>query len=102
MGHDGTAYTTVERAATVAPTSSATTPPPARAASYLQHATDAVRPQKPLEIADYVWSDDGSKLLIFTNTRKVWRLNTRGDYWVLSLSTEAAKRAEAKVERAAG
>ncbi len=41
--------------------------------------------QKPLVIADYVWSDDGSKLLVFTNTRKVWRLNTRGDYWVLDI-----------------
>ncbi|MCA9125371.1 MAG: DPP IV N-terminal domain-containing protein, partial [Planctomycetales bacterium] len=28
---------------------------------------------------------DNSKLLIFTNTRKVWRYHTRGDYWVLDL-----------------
>ena len=28
------------------------------------------------------------KLLIFTNTRRVWRLNTRGDYWVLDLASE--------------
>lgn len=41
----------------------------------------------PLDIADYRWSDDGRKLLIFTNTRKVWRLNTRGDYWVLDLGS---------------
>ena len=41
--------------------------------------------QKALDIADYVWSDDGSKLLIFTNTQKVWRQNTRGDYWVLNI-----------------
>jgi dipeptidyl-peptidase-4 len=40
---------------------------------------------QPLGIADYTWSDDGLKLLIFTNTRRVWRSNTRGDYWVLSL-----------------
>ena len=40
---------------------------------------------KPLTIADYIWSDDNSKLLIFTNTRKVWRQNSRGDYWVLDL-----------------
>ena len=40
---------------------------------------------KPLGIDDYTWSDDNSKLLIFTNTRKVWRYNTRGDYWVLNL-----------------
>ena len=41
---------------------------------------------KPLSIADYNWSDDNSKLLIFTNTRKVWRYNTRGDYWILNLA----------------
>ncbi len=34
---------------------------------------------------DYTWSADGKKLLIFTNTRKVWRKNTRGDYWVLDV-----------------
>src|SRR5690348_16048657 len=39
----------------------------------------------PLNIADYVWSDDDSKLLIFTNTQKLWRQNTRGDYWVLNV-----------------
>ena len=37
----------------------------------------------PLAIEDYAWSGDGARLLIFTNTRKVWRDNTRGDYWVL-------------------
>lgn len=46
----------------------------------------------PLEIADYIWSDDNSKLLIFTNTRKVWRYNTRGDYWVLNRSTGKLKK----------
>ncbi|MEX2231751.1 MAG: S9 family peptidase [Cyclobacteriaceae bacterium] len=42
---------------------------------------------KPLTISDYQWSDDNSKLLIFTNTRRVWRYHTRGDYWVLDLSS---------------
>lgn len=37
----------------------------------------------PLSIADYAWSADNSKLLVFTNTQRVWRQNTRGDYWVL-------------------
>jgi dipeptidyl-peptidase-4 len=41
----------------------------------------------PLIVADYQWSEDNSKLLIFTNTRKVWRYHTRGDYWVLDLKT---------------
>jgi dipeptidyl-peptidase 4 len=45
----------------------------------------------PLAIADYQWSEDNSKLLIFTNTRKVWRYHTRGDYWVLDLKTNALR-----------
>ena len=42
--------------------------------------------KEPLSIEDYAWSPDKKKLLIFTNTRKVWRQNTRGDYWVLDES----------------
>ncbi len=42
---------------------------------------------KPLKIDDYCWSPDGKKLLIFTNTKRVWRRNTRGDYWVLDLTS---------------
>jgi dipeptidyl-peptidase 4 len=42
---------------------------------------------KPLQISDYIWSSDKSKLMIFTNTERVWRYNTRGDYYVLDLTT---------------
>ena len=42
---------------------------------------------KPLSIEDHAWSADNHLLLIFTNTKKVWRLNTRGDYWVLDLAS---------------
>ncbi len=48
--------------------------------------------KEPLAIADYHWSDDDSQLLIFTNTRKVWRHHTRGDYWVLDMSTRALRK----------
>ncbi|HUR98377.1 MAG TPA: DPP IV N-terminal domain-containing protein, partial [Pyrinomonadaceae bacterium] len=41
---------------------------------------------KPLGIDDYEWSEDNSQILIFTNTKKVWRYNTRGDYWVLNIA----------------
>jgi dipeptidyl-peptidase 4 len=41
----------------------------------------------PLAVEEYAWSPDTARLLIFTNTRPVWRLNTRGDYWVLERST---------------
>jgi len=37
---------------------------------------------EPLSIQGYSWSSDRKKLLIFTNGKKVWRLPTRGDYWV--------------------
>jgi dipeptidyl-peptidase-4 len=43
--------------------------------------------KKPLVIKDYSWSDDDTKLLIFTNTKKVWRQNTRGDYWVYDIAS---------------
>ena len=48
--------------------------------------------EKPLEIDDYIWSKDSNRLLIFTNTERVWRENTRGDYWVLDRRTSALKK----------
>jgi dipeptidyl-peptidase 4 len=39
-----------------------------------------------MTIDEYAWSADASKLLLFTNTRKVWRTNARGDYWVLAIN----------------
>ena len=37
----------------------------------------------PLDIEDLSWSRDAQRVLIFTNTRRVWRTNSRGDYWLL-------------------
>jgi dipeptidyl-peptidase-4 len=45
-----------------------------------------------LTIDDYQWSADGRRLLIFTNARRVWRQNTRGDYWVLDVATGNLKK----------
>ena len=42
---------------------------------------------EPIDIEDYSWSDDGKRLLVFTNSQRVWRQNTRGDFWVLDLAT---------------
>lgn len=41
--------------------------------------------EKPLRISDYKWSNNKKWLLIFTNTRRVWRYHTRGDYWLLNI-----------------
>ena len=41
--------------------------------------------EKAIKVEGYSWSEDQRKLLIFTNSQRVWRKNTRGDYWVLTL-----------------
>jgi dipeptidyl-peptidase-4 len=39
----------------------------------------------PLVVEAFQISNDNNKVLIFTNTAKVWRYHTRGDYWVLDI-----------------
>jgi dipeptidyl-peptidase-4 len=39
----------------------------------------------PLAVEDYSVSPDGKQLLVFTNSQKVWRENTRGDFWALDI-----------------
>src|SRR5262245_17040012 len=41
----------------------------------------------PLVIEEFTLSDDNQRLLIFTNSERVWRSNTRGDYWVFDLKS---------------
>jgi dipeptidyl-peptidase-4 len=43
--------------------------------------------EKPLQFSYYSFSADQQKVLLFTNTKRVWRLNSRGDYWVLDRKT---------------
>src|SRR3569832_1406754 len=45
----------------------------------------------PLAISGFSFSEDGNKVLIFTNTKRVWRYNTRGDYWVYDLTAKSLK-----------
>lgn len=42
---------------------------------------------EPLEVVYFTFSEDQRKILLFTNTKKVWRLNTKGDYWVFDFET---------------
>jgi dipeptidyl-peptidase 4 len=37
----------------------------------------------PLQFSYYSFSGDQQKVLLFTNTKRVWRLNSKGDYWML-------------------
>ncbi len=41
----------------------------------------------PLVVESFEVSSDSRKLLLFTNTERVWRSNTRGDYWVIDLAS---------------
>mgnify|MGYP000070688412 CR=1 FL=1 len=47
---------------------------------------------KPLSIDNYVWSQDRQQVLIYTNSKKVWRSNSRGDYYVLNLKTSTLEK----------
>jgi dipeptidyl-peptidase-4 len=46
---------------------------------------------KPLEVKEFSFSADEKKLLIYTNSKKVWRYETRGDYWILDLTANTLK-----------
>ncbi|MEN2489616.1 DPP IV N-terminal domain-containing protein [Flavobacterium sp. B11] len=43
------------------------------------------------EIEQLVWNDSKTKVLVYTNSKKVWRDNTRGDYWYFDLATGKGK-----------
>jgi len=48
--------------------------------------------KEPLQIAALSWSKDNQRVLIFTNTRRVWRTNSRGDYWLFDRTTGKLKK----------
>ena len=86
---DGTAYTTVERAAQGPDVWDIVRYDAASGARSILVAGARLTPPgrtSPLGINDYTWSVDGRQLLLFTNTRRVWRQNTRGDYWVFDIA----------------
>ncbi len=47
---------------------------------------------EPLEVEDYSFSENGLLLLVYTNSKRVWRQNTRGDYWLLDRSSRQLTR----------
>jgi len=44
-----------------------------------------------LRIENFSVSDDGQKVIIYTNSKRVWRQNTRGDYWIYDLAAKTLK-----------
>jgi dipeptidyl-peptidase-4 len=45
----------------------------------------------PLSIRKFSVSYDHQEFLIYTNSKKVWRYDTRGDYWILNLKDGSLK-----------
>lgn len=45
-----------------------------------------------LSVERFKFSEDESKVLIFTNSKRVWRQNTRGDYWVLDITSRELRK----------
>jgi dipeptidyl-peptidase 4 len=48
--------------------------------------------KEPLELQDYDWSPDMNRLLVYTNSRRVWRQNTRGDYWLFDRQAKTLRK----------
>ena len=46
----------------------------------------------PLSIENYAWSPDGKVLIVLTNSQRVWRQNTRGDFWTYELASGRLRR----------
>ena len=47
---------------------------------------------RPITVDAFEFSADESKLLIYTNSKRVWRRNSRGDYWVLDVAARELKK----------
>jgi dipeptidyl-peptidase-4 len=92
---NGNAYTTVERSPTVKGGADIVRYGTATGDRSVYVAAERLIPAgaaEPLEIDGYSWSGDGAQLLLFTNTERVWRQNTRGDYWVLNRASGALRK----------
>jgi dipeptidyl-peptidase 4 len=58
--------------------------------------TATVVPQAQLQpagkIQSFAFGNNAAQLLLFSNTQKVWRLNTRGEYYVYHMATQKIQR----------
>lgn len=96
---NGEAYVTIEKSSTRSNADELVTYNSAtQKRSYLVPADALITEGKSLSIESFSLSPDESKVLIFTNTSRVWRLNTKGDYWVYDLSTKTLKQLGAALE----
>jgi dipeptidyl-peptidase 4 len=92
---DGAAYTTLEKSSDVPDAQDIIRYTTASGRREILISARSLIPKaekKALSIEGYQFSKDKQHLLIFTNTKPVYRQHTRGDYWVLDLKTKALEK----------
>lgn len=89
---DGNGYTALEPSATIKNGEDIVKIDPKTGTKIILVSAENLTPhdsKEPLSIESYSWSPNASKLIIFTNGKKVWRYNTKGDYWVFDLASKS-------------
>lgn len=69
---------------------------PSRTRTVLISSKDLQVGEKSLQLRGYQWSPDKASLLLFVNAVKVWRYDTRGDYYIYSLADKKLKQIGAR------
>ncbi len=88
---DGAAYTVLEKSEEVAEAQDLVRYETASGKREILASAKALVPtgeKKALRVEGYEFSKDKQRLLIFTNSKPVWRQHTRGDYWLLDLKAK--------------
>jgi dipeptidyl-peptidase 4 len=86
---DGSGYTTLEKSGKTTAKDIVRHSPDSAEKSELVSAAQLTPDLEtgPISIEGYEFSKDHSRVLVFTNSKRVWRRRTRGDYWVLDRSS---------------
>ncbi|SNR78224.1 DPP IV N-terminal domain-containing protein [Flavobacterium sp. ov086] len=50
------------------------------------------------EVEDLVWNQNKTKVLVYTNSKTVWRAKTKGDYWFFDLTTGKGRKLGVNLE----
>lgn len=50
------------------------------------------------EVEDLVWNQNKTKVLVYTNSKTVWRAKTKGDYWFFDLTTGKGRKLGGNLE----
>ncbi len=92
---NGEAYTTLEKSTEVPDAQDILRYEPGSGAREILVSARTLIPRgekKALTVEGYEFSKDNQRLLLFTNSKPVWRQHTRGDYWLLDLHAKTIEK----------